>query len=159
MSITEILTLDRSEIGRHVHSKKRLFEHVSELIANDVSHLSPDDIFHVLLSRERLGSTAVGHGVAIPHGRIKNTDSAIGALIKLDEALPFEAIDAEPVDLFFILLVPEEAEEAHLEWLSLLAEAFSDSHLRSSLRAAKTRDVLFDTMVKAVDDIIAKRGA
>lgn len=157
LSITEILTLDRTEVGAHVHSKKRLFEHVSELIAQDVSHLNNEDIFHVLLARERLGSTAVGHGIAIPHGRLKNAEMPMGALIKLATPLPFDAIDGEPVDIFFVLLVPEDTDEAHLEWLSLLAESFSNVALRTTLREISTKETLFQTLVDAVDAIIVKR--
>jgi PTS system nitrogen regulatory IIA component len=90
-------------------------------------------VFDSLFARERLGSTGLGQGVAIPHGRIKGLKDAVGALVRVAQAVPFDAPDGGPVSLAFILLVPEKATEKHLQILSELAQMFSDRELRQNL--------------------------
>lgn len=114
-------------------SKKRLFEQISELFETR-NALSSDQVFDSLLTREKLGSTALGHGIAIPHGRIKGLKQACGALIRLKTQISFDAPDHMPVNLLFILLVPMQATDEHLQILGELAQMFSDRHLREALR-------------------------
>ena len=118
-------------------SKKRLFERASEAIAQSFD-LPSGIIYRELLGREKLGSTAIGEGVAIPHCRVDLCTEAVGCLITLEHAIDFSALDDHPVDIVFILLVPREANQAHLDLLSNLATIFSDSAMRTALRAAKT---------------------
>ncbi|MCG6859962.1 MAG: PTS IIA-like nitrogen regulatory protein PtsN [Chromatiaceae bacterium] len=131
-----------SRIGNSLElsSKKRLLQVLGELLANADAGLTPEGVFECLLERERLGSTGLGHGVALPHARMKEVTEAVGAFVQLQQGVGFDAIDGKPVDLAFALLVPESANEMHLQLLSQLASMFSDAELRQSLREAATED-------------------
>lgn len=137
MSSQQLLTLCQASLL----SKKRLFEHASEAIAQRFD-LPSGAIYRELLSREKLGSTAIGEGVAIPHCRVDLCTEAVGCLLTLDEPIDFFAIDDYPVDIIFILLVPKEATQVHLDLLSNLATIFSDPAMRTALRAANTAQSL-----------------
>ena len=116
-------------------SKKRLFEQVGLLFENRHA-IARGVVFQSLFARERLGSTGLGQGVAIPHGRIKGLTDAVGAFVRLAQPVPFDAPDGKPVTLVFALLVPEHATEKHLEILSELAQMFGDRALRESMMLA-----------------------
>jgi len=137
MQLTDFLTTDRIACDVNAHSKKRALEKLSELISHDQSSISATDIFDCLLSRERLGSTGVGFGVAIPHGRLKDSNHTTAALIQLNHGIDFDAVDNQPVDLLFALVVPDKATEEHLKILALLAAMFKEDELRAQLREAK----------------------
>ncbi|HQY29518.1 MAG TPA: PTS sugar transporter subunit IIA, partial [Burkholderiaceae bacterium] len=115
-----------------VTSKKRLFEQVGLLFENNHG-IERGKVFDSLFARERLGSTGLGEGVAIPHGRIKGLKDALAAVVRLAEPIPFDAPDGKPVNLLVFLLVPEAATEEHLELLSELAELLSDATIRDSM--------------------------
>ncbi|HLS57302.1 MAG TPA: PTS sugar transporter subunit IIA [Zeimonas sp.] len=115
-----------------VTSKKRLFEQVGLLFENNHG-IERGKVFDSLFARERLGSTGLGEGVAIPHGRIKGLKDALAAVVRLAEPIPFDAPDGKPVNLLVFLLVPEAATEEHLELLSELAELLSDASIRDSM--------------------------
>ncbi|HOA92744.1 MAG TPA: PTS sugar transporter subunit IIA [Quisquiliibacterium sp.] len=115
-----------------VTSKKRLFEQAGLLFENNHG-IERSKVFDSLFARERLGSTGLGEGVAIPHGRIKGLKEALAAVVRLAEPIPFDAPDDQPVRLLVFLLVPEHATEEHLEILSELAELLSDRSIRESL--------------------------
>ena len=133
--IHPLLTRESIQLGLGFSSKKKLFEHAGDLFAGNVG-LKAADVFSSLFERERLGSTALGSGVAIPHGRIKGLDSARGALYRLASPLEFDAPDELPVSLCFILLVPSNANESHLQILGELAQIFSDEAMRVDLMTA-----------------------
>lgn len=116
-------------------SKKRLLEHAALLFENE-HRLERTKVFDSLFARERLGSTGLGKGVAIPHGRIKGLKSPLIAVLRAQTPVPFESPDSQPVRLLVVLLVPEHATEEHLEILSELAEILSDTQLRESLLSA-----------------------
>lgn len=116
-------------------SKKRVFEQAGLLFENNHG-ISRSTVFDSLLARERLGSTGLGHGIAIPHGRIKGLKTATGAFFRLTAPVQFDAPDGKPVSLLFILLVPEQANEQHLQLLSELAQMFSERNFRDALGAA-----------------------
>ena len=118
-----------------VSSKKRLFEHLGLLFENNHG-VARSAVFDSMFARERLGSTGLGQGVAIPHGRIKSLKGALGAFIRLSAPVPFDAPDGKPVSLVFALLVPEQATERHLQILSELAQMFSDRALREAMSTA-----------------------
>ncbi|MEW6591085.1 MAG: PTS sugar transporter subunit IIA [Pseudomonadota bacterium] len=122
-------------------SKKKLFEHAAEVFAR-VHGLKASEVFTSLFDRERLGSTALGHGIAIPHGRIKGLADASGALYRLSTPLEFDAPDNQPVRLCFILLVPKDANERHLQILGELAQLFGDDAMRAKLLDVATPDEL-----------------
>ena len=133
--IAELLTPEAIVTRFEITSKKRLLEHVSELISR-VHGLARQDVFDGLIGRERLGSTGLGLGVAIPHARVAGLKHVVGAYLTLQAPLDFDAPDDLPVDLVFVLLVPEAATEQHLELLALLAEMFATERFRRDMRSA-----------------------
>ena len=135
--IAPLLTPDTTLLDMSFSSKKKLFEHAAELFAQ-THGLKSTDIFSSLFERERLGSTALGCGIAIPHGRIKGLADACGALYRLKTPLEFDAPDNLPVSLCFILLVPKDANERHLQILGELAQLFGDDAMRTSMMNAAT---------------------
>ncbi len=129
-----------------VSSKKRMFEQVGLLFENNQG-IARSLVFESLFARERLGSTGLGQGVAIPHGRIKGLKDPVGALVRLKTPVAFDAPDGKPVTLVFVLLVPEQATEQHLQILSELAQMFSDRALREQLASASDPGALHQTIL------------
>jgi PTS system nitrogen regulatory IIA component len=115
-----------------VSSKKRVFEQVGLLFENN-HQIARSQVFDSLFAREKLGSTGLGQGIAIPHGRIKGLKEAVGALVRMKQPIPFDAPDGQSVSLIFVLLVPDRATDAHLQILSELAQMFSDKPFRERL--------------------------
>ena len=147
MNISDIISPDRVVCDADVSSKKKVLEQLSDILAsNSSSSLVSQDVVDSLIARERLGSTGIGYGVAIPHGRIKNTDHAIAAFVQLHEGIDFDAADNQAVDLLFALLVPEESTNEHLLLLAQLAEMFSDEAFRDKLRATKDRQAIYNLL-------------
>lgn len=130
-----LLTPSRVAHRLEAGSKKRLLEHLAELLAAD-GGLPAKRVFQILIERERLGSTGVGEGVALPHGRMADLTEPVGAFASLAAPVDFDAPDGRPVDLAFALLVPEAATQSHLSLLALLARRFHDADWRESLRRA-----------------------
>lgn len=137
MLISDLLSPERICFDVHSSSKKRLLELISQELARNSQSLSERDIFESLCARERLGSTGLGKGVAIPHGRVKGTETVEASFIRLKKPLPFDAVDGEPVDLLFAMTVPENCNEDHLKLLAQVAELFSDPDLLAKLRQAE----------------------
>jgi len=146
MQVTELLNIERISCANQAGSKKRVLEQMSQLIAAGQTELSQDQIFDSLISRERLGSTGLGHGVAIPHARIKDSDKTIAAVIKLNQGVDYDSPDQKPVDLLFALLVPENSTEEHLQLLAQLAEMFSNTEFVTKLRAANDAGELYQAL-------------
>jgi PTS system nitrogen regulatory IIA component len=115
--------------------KQAVFELAADLLERD-SGVRSTQIVSSLAARERSGSTALGHGIAIPHGRVKGLRTAMGAFLRMREPIPFDAPDDAPVRLIFVLLVPEKSTDLHLQILSELAQLFSDRNVRRELTAA-----------------------
>jgi PTS system nitrogen regulatory IIA component len=134
MKLSEILSPRCVQLGADATSKKRALESASDLLASMDDRLTPRQVFDCLIAREKLGSTGLGHGVAIPHGRVSGLDKTIGAFLKLSKGVDFDAPDNEPVDLIFALLVPEESTEEHLQVLARLAGHFNSAEARDALR-------------------------
>jgi PTS system nitrogen regulatory IIA component len=128
-------------------SKKRCLETIANFIAHEAYGVTAEDVFMRLIQRERLGSTGIGNGIAIPHCRIPNLTQVVGALVTLDDAIDFEAIDDQPVDLIFVLLVPEESFNEHLETLATLAGLFNEEAFCQALRQAGTSEQLYSAAV------------
>ncbi len=133
--VARLLNPSHVVVDLPVSSKKRLFEQAGLLFENQ-DGIARSVVFESLFARERLGSTGLGQGVAIPHGRIKGLKEAQGALLRLSQSVPFDAPDGQPVGLVFVLLVPEKATEKHLQILSELAQMFSDKALRDAMARA-----------------------
>lgn len=146
MQVSELLDLDRISCNTHAASKKRVLEELSQLLAASQTELTPNQVFDSLLARERLGSTGLGRGVAIPHGRVTGSEQTVLAMLKLQEGIDYDAVDNQPVDLFFALLVPEHSTEEHLQLLAQLAEMLSDNELVSNLRGANDAATLLNTL-------------
>lgn len=139
--IAPLVTPDTTLLEMSFSSKKKLFEHAADLFAR-THGLKSADVFTSLFERERLGSTALGYGIAIPHGRIKGLKEACGAFYRLRTPLEFDAPDNQPVKLCFILLVPKDANERHLQILGELAQLFGDESMRTQLLDAASPDAL-----------------
>lgn len=139
--IAKLLPAANILLDADLTSKKRVFEQAGLLFENN-EQIARNVVFDSLFAREKLGSTGLGQGVAIPHGRIKNLKTATGALIRVLNAVPFDAPDGQNVKLVFVLLVPERATDEHLQILSELAQMFSDRVFREQLMGAATADEL-----------------
>ena len=139
--ITQLLSSDNIVLDLDASSKKRVFEQVGLLFENSQG-IARSTVFDSLFAREKLGSTGLGQGIAIPHGRIKGLKHASGAFLRLSTPVPFDSPDGKPVSLLFVLLVPEQATEHHLQILSELAERFSDRQCREALCAADCADTI-----------------
>jgi PTS system nitrogen regulatory IIA component len=146
MIITDLITRERIVCDSEVTSKKRVIEILSERLATGQADLSARPIFDSLIGRERLGSTGLGHGVALPHGRFSQSQQAIGAFVKLRKGVDFDAIDRQPVDLVFGLLVPDHYTDEHLKILAYLAEMFSDRAFCQQLRDTDSDQALYERL-------------
>lgn len=146
MHIQQLITPARVASGIATTSKQRVLEQLSRLLAEDLPTLSADEIFDTFIDRERLGSTGLGHGIAIPHGRMGGLREPVGAFVRLAAAIDFDALDRRPVDLLFALLVPEEATDAHLQLLAQLARMFSDAELSRRLRGGRSSAELYQML-------------
>lgn len=138
MLISDLLSPERIRLDVQSSSKKRLLEVISEELARHSDEFSKREIFESLCARERMGSTGLGKGVAIPHGRVKGSRHVQASFIRLKKPVPFDAVDGEPVDLLFCLAVPEDCGEDHLRLLAQVAQLFSDPDVLRELRAAET---------------------
>ncbi|MFO6423257.1 PTS IIA-like nitrogen regulatory protein PtsN [Motilimonas sp. KMU-193] len=145
MQINELLTQDCTLSAVSCSSKKKALEIISELAAGKLN-IDAKVVFENLLTRERLGTTGVGCGIAIPHARISDEYPVTGIFIQCESPIDFSAIDNQPVDLLFAVLVPESQCSEHLKTLSLIAGKLSDKQICRQLRAAKTDAELFDVI-------------
>lgn len=133
--IAKLLPQQNVVIDLEASSKKRVFEQAGLMFENNQG-IARSLVFDSLFAREKLGSTGLGQGIAIPHGRIKGLREAIGGFIRLAQPVQFDAPDGKPVSMLFVLLVPEQANEHHLQILSELAQMFSDKPFRELLAQA-----------------------
>ncbi|MFT4764706.1 MAG: PTS system nitrogen regulatory IIA component [Oleispira sp.] len=146
-AIDSILTPERTVKSAPVSSKKKVLEYLSSFIADHIPESSADEIYERLLNRERMGSTGIGEGIAIPHCRLKQCDKTFGVLLQLEDPIDFDAIDQQPVDLIFALLVPEEATDEHLKTLSMLAQKLSQADYRDALRNSADSENLYQRAI------------
>jgi PTS system nitrogen regulatory IIA component len=128
-------------------SKKAVLEEIAKVIGQQVPDLDRQTVYESLIAREKLGSTGFGNGIAIPHCRLKGCASPISALLHLEHPVDFDAIDGAPVDLLFVLLVPEAATDAHLELLRQIASMLDRKEVRERLRTAPTGEALYQVVV------------
>ncbi len=130
----DFLSVERIDCQGESYSKKRVLQRIGEMLAPVCEGMGGNDVFDALLERERLGATGLGHGIGLPHARLGVIQEAKAALLILREAVDYDAVDQEPVDLIFGLVVPDSAEQRHLDILAALAEMFSDTAMRDKLR-------------------------
>lgn len=141
--LDQILTPARTVCHAPGSSKKKLFETIAAIISDDQASLPQEEVFSQLIAREKLGSTGLGQGIAIPHCRVDNCTHPLGTLVTLAEPIDFDAPDDQPVDLLFVLLVPTEANQQHLDILAGIARLFSQKEFCARLRAATDSAELF----------------
>ncbi|MGL4752777.1 MAG: PTS IIA-like nitrogen regulatory protein PtsN [Aeromonadaceae bacterium] len=142
MLIPDFLSRDCTKSAVPCSSKKRAIEMISELAAVRLG-LDAQDLFERLLARERMGSTGIGGAIAIPHGRIPDGHPLTGVFMTLEEPIAFDAIDNQPIDILFALLVPESECKAHLKTLSLIATRLHDRTFCRQLRQAASDEELY----------------
>jgi len=129
-------------------SKKKVLELISDLAAVQYPTLTSQEIFESLLAREKMGSTGIGNGIAIPHGRLTNINQPVAVLIKCEEPIAFDSIDKQPVDILFALLVPADQCEQHLSTLSTMAEKLNDKLILKQLRKTHDESELYQVITQ-----------
>ncbi|RUO30604.1 PTS IIA-like nitrogen-regulatory protein PtsN [Aliidiomarina sedimenti] len=148
MQLNEILSLDCTHCAVQDSSKKKLLETISGMVAPKLAGISRADVFDSLLQRERLGSTGIGLGIAIPHGRLEKAGKPVAVLVTMAHAVDFDAIDNQPVDIIFALLVPENEPEQHLRTLAEVAKRLNQKECCRALRKATTDQELYDIFLE-----------
>lgn len=146
MQLSDVLTPDRIHLDCTVSSKKTLLERMAAILATQSESADEREIFESLCQRERLGSTGLGDGVAIPHGRNSQQKEIIGAIIRLKKPIDFDSPDHQPVDLFFALAIPNDCSDAHLKLLANIAEFFKDGDCRDILRETVDAERVIELM-------------
>lgn len=144
MDLSTLLSPDCTRCAVDGSSKKKVLELIGQLAAPRLSGTTSFDIFESLLNRERLGSTGIGMGVAIPHGRLASANKPVAILMTLSAPIDFDAIDNQPVDIIFALLVPEDQHEQHLQTLASVAQRLNDKNCTRALRDAQSDQELYD---------------
>jgi PTS system nitrogen regulatory IIA component len=148
-ALSQILTPARTVCDAPGSSKKRLFETIAKIVCDDQLSLSYVEVLDHLIAREKLGSTGLGQGIAIPHCRVGACTEPLGTLLTLAEPIPFDAPDDQPVDLLFVLLVPVAAHQQHLDILANVARLFSQADFCARLRAARDDRTLYELACSA----------
>jgi PTS system nitrogen regulatory IIA component len=146
MKIEDLIVLERVSCDNNSTSKKKVLEVLSQLLATDLDDISADEIFDSLVNRERLGSTGLGQGVALPHARLAGREKAIGAFVKLGTPVDFDALDNQPTDLLFSLLVPDHFTDEHLDILAELARVFSNQDFCQALRESESEEKIYQLL-------------
>lgn len=150
MQLISILDPARTRCQAEASSKKRSLEILSELLVQSTENaVTAHAVFDSLIARERLGSTGLGFGVALPHARLSQAEEPVGAFLQMSTSVDFDSPDHQQVDLVFGLVVPEESTEEHLQILSQLAELFHDAELRESLRRASNAEAVLEIFKSA----------
>ncbi|MBT0724649.1 PTS IIA-like nitrogen regulatory protein PtsN [Rosenbergiella sp. S61] len=152
LELGNVLTLDCTRNNVNCQSKKRALEIISEIAASQLN-LPHQLIFETILNREKMGSTGIGGGIAIPHGKLEqDTLRSIGVFIKLEHPIAFDAVDNQPVDLLFALLVPAGQCKIHRHTLSLIAKRLANKAVCRQLRQAESDDMLYQILMGGVED-------
>jgi PTS system nitrogen regulatory IIA component len=147
MPLTDVLTPNAILPAMKAVSKKQLLQELSSFAA-ELSGISERDVFDALLQRERLGSTGIGNGIAIPHGKLPKIGRLFGVFARLEKPVDFESLDGEPVDLVFLLLAPEGAGADHLKALSRIARALRDPAIVYKLRKSRDSSALYSLLTQ-----------
>ncbi|SUA99456.1 Nitrogen regulatory protein [Pannonibacter phragmitetus] len=142
MDLSDLISQEAVVVGLKASSKKQAIQELATKAA-ELTGLSEREIFDTLLQRERLGSTGVGHGVAIPHGKLVKLDKLVGFFARMEKPIDFDALDDQPVDLIFLLLAPEGAGADHLKALARIARQLRDTKVASGLRTAVDSQAAF----------------
>ena len=150
MSISSLLATDRIFTDQPISSKKKLLEFIAEKAAEELS-LAQNEVYNKLLERERLGSTGLGKGIAVPHARLDHLTDAHACLVKLRDAIDYDAPDKQKVDLVFVLFIPLESTDEHLQILASLARIFSQKSITEAIRISTSPREIIDIISSAED--------
>lgn len=148
MKFSNLINIDQILLNSEASSKKKAIEIISQLVNDSFPEYSANEIFDSLICRERLGSTGIGHGVALPHGRLQNCIEPVGIFVTLTEGIDFDAIDRKPVSILFALLVPQDSTEEHLKILARLARFFHQEENRKTLENATSVESVYNILIK-----------
>lgn len=140
MNIQALVSLDRTECAVQCNSKKRILEIISDIAAQTSPEVEKEAVLNALLGREKVGSTGIGNGIALPHGRLPNLSKVTAVVVTTNPAIDFDAIDDKPVDIFFAILVPENQTEGHLQTLATIAGKLSQKDIIKAIRGAETKE-------------------
>ncbi len=149
MNVKLLLRPECTKVLTDCQSKKKILEHIAEIASTKLPDLTCTDILSSLMNREKLGSTGIGNGVAIPHGKITPNESPVAVLIVIHPGIDYDAIDNRPVDVFFALLVPEDQCDVHLNTLASIAEIFDNKEMLRKIRSAETDNDLYQIIEAA----------
>lgn len=149
MSLNIILQPDCTKVLNDCKSKKKILETIAELASTHLPDLSRIDILECLMNREKMGSTGIGNGIAIPHGRIKKAKNPVAVLLTSSKPINYDAFDKRPVDVFCALLVPEDQCDTHLQTLASIAKTFDNKDILRKIRKAETDDDLYKVIEAA----------
>lgn len=149
MTLQDILTLDCTYCAVPASSKKRILEQICLHAAEKLGNCSASDLLESILNREKMGSTGIGNGIAIPHGRLDNTDTPMAVLLTTEKAIDFDAIDNKAVDIFICLFVPKNSTQEHLNTLQSIAQLFSDRKTAKQVRKCTNNQQLFNLIQQA----------
>ena len=150
MEINDLISSDTIVANLHATSKKQVLQKLSRRAA-DVTGQHERAIFEVLMERERLGTTGVGSGIAIPHGKLQSLERLHGMFARLEQPVDFQAIDERPVDLIFLLLAPESAGADHLKALARVSRVLRDGKVCEKLRGTDTTEALFAILTEKME--------
>jgi PTS system nitrogen regulatory IIA component len=153
MQLLDILSPERAQAGVIAGSKKRALEQAADIVGKALGSSDSQAVFDALLARERLGTTALGEGVAVPHCRLAGSTGIVGVLLRLAEGIDFDAPDNLPVDVLFILVVPAQATDEHLKLLGRIAAMFNDAATRTALRQAHSGSELLAAVTAFERDV------
>lgn len=148
MKISDLVTADNILFKSECHSKKRVLEAAATQLGERSDSLDENKLFSALIARERLGSTGLGNGIAIPHCHIADIAKPTSLLITLAEPIDFDSVDDKPVDILFVLVVPDGQEQQHLDTLASIVECFSNANLMEQLRSADSEETLQQLIAK-----------
>lgn len=148
MELSTIIRPDAVKVMANVSSKKRLFQDLGDIVASAYG-LDATAAFTALQERESLGPTGVGHGVALPHARIEGLEGVVGAFVRIEKPLDFDAVDRQPVDLVFALFAPDGSGVDHLKALAIVSRTMRDSGVCAKLRANDEPDTLHTILTEA----------
>lgn len=147
MEIKDILSQDCTRCAVPITSKKRALQIISLVASEKLSELTEEDVLNSLLCREKMGSTGIGNGIAIPHGRVEGLSSPLAIVLTCSPGIEFDAIDNQPVDIFFAILVPVEQTEGHLQTLARIAQKLSDKEVTKVIRNCHSDNALYEALV------------
>ncbi|GHE93170.1 PTS IIA-like nitrogen regulatory protein PtsN [Thalassotalea profundi] len=149
MKLLELLNLNCTLCAVQATSKKRILEVICDTASTELQDFSTYELLTSLMAREKMGSTGIGNGIAIPHGRLANSNKAVAIVATTEEPIDFDAIDSRPVDVFIALFVPEEQCQEHLATLQNIAQLFTDKQLSKQIRKSTTAQELFELIKHA----------